>query len=667
MRATLRRFDAAAGSYLAQSALVVLLCVLTAAAVVCVVDEVTAIGYRYELDYGEAPLIDQAVRLTTGEPIYRVDLSTAPYTISNYPPGYIAALAAFVPWTGPAFWPGRLVSTASALTTALLIGLMLHHTTGDRIAGVVGGFLFLAWPYVALWSGLARIDHLALALSIGGLSVLVRWPRASWSLWVGGLFLVAAIFTRQSYALAAPAAACVWLWSAAGFKRALILGAWVAGLTAVLFGVLNAATAGGFFLHIVSANVNAFFWETVNYRALQIWELAGILVVLGVVSLGVIRRWNPLYALAAPYLIGAVASAVTIGKTGSNVNYLLEFCAALALVGGIAVAVARRQPWQLAQAAVWVALALQATSLFRETTLFFPGELPARLHQGADLDRLAEVVREAKGPVLADEQMGMITLAGQRLMLQPFEMTQLQVAGLWDEQPLLDDIRAGKFALILLYDVPWLKDRWTPGMFDAIDDAYRLSDVLANNRVYVPATISSVDGEPVTCPGAPWSVPTRAELGLRWDGGALNLFGHGNRNTIGVIAVADGVVSRFPDRPDAIAVRFADPLSPGEQVWMIVDGLADPTGQVSYVSADLIDGARVSAGDLLGAQGTWSGRPQLPMWVHARITLVRAASGGDLPDPIAVDQVLDPRPYFGLDLPGAIGQAGSHKLTCVQP
>ena len=55
-----------------------------------------ALDDPYTLNYGEGPLLDQAVRLARGENIYRADLSAPPYTITNYPPLYVLAQVPFV-------------------------------------------------------------------------------------------------------------------------------------------------------------------------------------------------------------------------------------------------------------------------------------------------------------------------------------------------------------------------------------------------------------------------------------------------------------------------------------------------------------------------------------------------------------------------------------------
>jgi hypothetical protein len=48
----------------------------------------------------------------------------------------------------------------------------------------------------------------------------------------------------------------------------------------------------------------------------------------------------------------------------------------------------------------------------------------------------------------------LLVMAGKRIWLQPMEFTQLVGNGRWSPQPLLEDIRAKKFATIELYDIP---------------------------------------------------------------------------------------------------------------------------------------------------------------------------------------------------------------------
>jgi len=117
----------------------------------------------------------------------------------------------------------------------VLVGLILHALTRDRAAAAIGGLSLLAFPPVAYWSSLYRVDALALALSLGGVCLCARRPEGRWTVPVAALLLTAAICTRQSYGLAAPLAAALWLLQAGGWRRALALVGLVLALGAALF------------------------------------------------------------------------------------------------------------------------------------------------------------------------------------------------------------------------------------------------------------------------------------------------------------------------------------------------------------------------------------------------------------------------------------------------
>src|SRR5215203_6143631 len=110
-----RKIDTALGWALNEGARIMFWIFAFVALIVCLVYQVRAASFRYQLDYGEAPLVDQAMRLAEGENIYRTDLSTPPYTISNYPPLYVALLTLSVKGFGPAatFTVGRWLSILS--------------------------------------------------------------------------------------------------------------------------------------------------------------------------------------------------------------------------------------------------------------------------------------------------------------------------------------------------------------------------------------------------------------------------------------------------------------------------------------------------------------------------------------------------------------------------
>ena len=623
------------------------------ALIVCFAYQLLAVSHPYSLDYGEAPLVDHAMHLASGENIYRTDLSTPPYTISNYPPLYIALLAIGVKLFGPAgtFFFGRMISVLCTWAASIFLMLIVYRTTRDRVAGLSAGLVFLAFPFVVFWSPLLRIDMLALALSLGGLCLLIWRPVSSRGLLPVALLLVAAIYTRQSYGLAAPLAAFVWL-VVRDWRQALRLALLVGGLGAVLFLILNTLTHGGFFFNIVTANVNEFKMDLLKYNWDQLRKAALIPLWIAGFSLVLIPRWNPLWALAAPYLIGATLSAATIGKIGSNVNYLLELCAAVGLAAGTVIAWSRvHLSFYSLRAVVLVLLAFGVGRMVRALQ-DFTGDLRERRAATNQLSQLESFVAETPGPILADEYMGMLTLQGRPLFIQPFEVTQLALAGKWDQDILIDQINNKEFASIILYDRPWLNERWTPEMLSAINKSYRLVDIIAENRVYTsfePAVTTRIEA----CPAAKWRLPSDASLGLEWSEKTLDFFGHGKEDSIAVYAVADGLLTRKPDWVDAVAILHEDPSDPTNKVWAIYSGMAAANGTDSYIVADFPPGVTdipVKSGQLLGYQGTWSGTPQWPSWMHTFLVVFDTVRNDALPAAIPPGGQLDPAPFMGLSV-----------------
>jgi hypothetical protein len=636
---------------------------LAIALLIFIVRGVMAVPHRYPLDYGEAPLVDQAMRLAEGENIYRPDLDSPPYTISNYPPLYPLALAPFIMLFGPSFLAGRIISILSTLAVAFFLGRIIHNQWNDRAAGRITGLLFLAIPFVVGWSPLLRVDMFALALSTAGLYVISRWTEGRRDLLIAGVLLVAAIYTRQSYALAAPAGGFVWLLTK-DRRRAAEFAALVGGLVLGLFLIINLLTRGGFFFNIITANVNEFKLQQLEDWANDLLEVAPILLLMAgaflVVGFRRIRGW----ALISPYLIGATVSAMTIGKIGSNANYLLELCAALSLVAGAFIAWSHDRPWL--RSAFLLLLVLQTGNLMQKTLQNEIEGAKWRLKPVKELTDLEWIVETAEGQVLGDEFMGMITLQDRPLYLQPFEVTQLSDAGIWDQEPLLESIRDQEFPVILVHHFPgWpvYKERWTPEMLTSITENYIPTDFLAETIVYRPAKAD--DGEVAqmdACPGAPWRLPTNSDLGMWWITYQFAFMGEGYQNSVPVYAVADGLLLRRTDWDDSVAIQHDDPVNQGEKVWTFYGGMAPGEGQPSFVVLDFPPGSvdvPVKAGQLLGYQGMWSGDGDAPIWVHLHFAVVPALEDGSFPDAIVSlipegerdksepQFALDPSPYLG--------------------
>lgn len=260
-------------------------------------------------------------------------------------------------------------------------------------------------------------------------------------------------------------------------------------MSLVLLGMLSAITGGGFFFHTVTSNVNEFRWEQVAFSLSDLVATMPLMLAGGVAFLvlalrsGIGCRW-----LVGPYLLGAVATAFLIGKVGSDVNYLLELSAALALAAGALLARYAKRPGP--RAAMLLALAVQTVLLVQTSQLGHAFREQYVVARKDEIAKLEKIVDDSKGPVLADEYMGLLPLEGRRIYLQPFEMTQLAREGKWDQRPLLQKIDEGRFSAILIFEPPGaralVEDRWTDEMLERIEANYEPTDTFALTKVYLP-------------------------------------------------------------------------------------------------------------------------------------------------------------------------------------
>jgi len=468
---------------------------------------IASVAYPYDLNYGEAQIVDQAHRAVTGQPQYKSDLSLPPYVIANYPPLYpLLVGAAGLVSRLPLVQVGRALSLLSALLAAALVGAFASDLSRRRYAGLLAAGLFLGNFYVLVWAPLARVDMLGLALSLGGLWLIYRrWRSWVW-LGVAVLCLVAAIYTRQSYILAAPAAAAIWLWHNDRPRAVWFAGA-LAIAVAVIFVLLNSLTRGGFYINTVWVNaLSAFHLDKVTtqgWTLLMVWPFAIILAGVGLATVirpakqeaaGANRDDGGLAFLRyglLPYTVAALLTGLTVGKIGSDVNYLLEMIAALAIWAGIG---ATRWPERryLGRSIVFILLTGQVLlSLLLGWRVVGVGHLNSWRHL-TEYDRVFARVRAAAphGPILADDYLGMVVLAGQPIYFQPFDYRQLYAAGKWDPSGLIGEIKSRRFPLILLNSrgSRFFDERWIPSIVEAIDASYCPSESVGDLVLYEPAT-----------------------------------------------------------------------------------------------------------------------------------------------------------------------------------
>lgn len=174
------------------------------------------------------------------------------------------------------------------------------------------------------------------------------------------------------------------------------------------------------------------------------------------------------------------------------------------------------------------------------------------------------------------------------------------------------------------------------------------------------------------CGDAPMLLPTTGFIGVDYGDSFRPGHNHsgydifsadGVENVTPIVAAYDGYLTRESDWLSTVIIRHPDfpAVVPGEQIWTYYTHMASADGEQSYVAAAFPPGTYdlfVTAGTLLGHQGTWSGTPNRPTGLHLHFSIVRTLSGGGYANETDINNTLDPAPFLGVQ-PGQ-----DNALTC---
>ncbi len=472
--------------------------------------------FPYPLHPDEGLLLDQTIRLSTGQPIYRSDLSTPPYILTTTPPLYSLILLPLINLWGPTFWMGRLVAATCALLSALLLGFIVYTAQKDRFAAVTTALLFLASPYVVFWAGFQQIDLFALGLSTLALGLVLYWPR-QWATISGGLLLVAASYTHPAYALTAFLALFIWLWGQAR-GRAWLLLSFVGGLNGIIFILLNSFTQGGFLFNVIVANLTLISMAQIGDFLQQLMPVMSVFILLTLIFFFTVHQKQTIHRLFCLYFLGAVLSIAfrTIWGSNLNINAFLSLSAAFSLIAGSLLTYLRHHPWRYG--ILLLLLTLQTGFMIRTTLDHYVDKFltPSRATDWA-FQYFATLIEETQGPVLTDHHLGLLAVQRKSLYFHPRQLSSPALAGNWDQTNLINDIQAQVFPLMLLTDNRsaaqnsslWgtRGNTWTPAMREAIEMNYIPTHFMARTIIYRPRGASTIS----QIPPATKSLPSKTD------------------------------------------------------------------------------------------------------------------------------------------------------------
>ncbi len=163
------------------------------------------------------------------------------------------------------------------------------------------------------------------------------------------------------------------------------------------------------------------------------------------------------------------------------------------------------------------------------------------------------------------------------------------------------------------------------------------------------------------CGDAPFLLPSKGFIGYLWNDSfkpfnrhqGIDIFAGTEAGKTPVYAPYDGFVSREDGWRSSLIIRVPqDPLNPSRQIWLYMTHLADAEGN-SFIESAFPPGTQdkpVSAGELLGFQGDYSGDPARPVGVHLHFSIVKDNGEGSYLNELDIANTLDPTPYFGFEL-----------------
>lgn len=484
-------------------------------------ESLVAIRFPGELDYGEGIVWEQMRLMVAGRGYGAID--GLPAIVFHYPPTFHLLTAGLASLTGSdPLVAGRSVSFASTLFIALFAGLIAARTVGAdaprrtaMLCGLVAALGLFCFSPIPYWAPLMRVDMLSIALTFAGLlTAMAALARPALVVASAALF-VAAVFTKQTSIVAPAAVFLTFLLVRPRLAWQLLAGCIAIGL--VVLAALVIATDGGFARHIFLYNANRF--ELVRLLsipfALTAHSLFAAAIAFGIAarlkarlphyrgapSLAALRArladapGDTRFVMILTYAALASVMTLTIAKSGSNANYLIEWMAVLSILLGI---VARD-----AANAAFGALPAPSARMFAhpafvpaliglQALLYFPladyseQRAPSRV---AELKALEAMVRAAPRPVISDD-MVLLVRAGVPVQWEPAIFAELASTGTWDERPFVARVRAGQFAFFItarqrgdrLFD-----SRYNRAVADAIDAAYPVKRKAAGYTLHLPA------------------------------------------------------------------------------------------------------------------------------------------------------------------------------------
>ena len=459
---------------------------------------IVLIGYPFGADYGEGIVWQQMRNIMAGKGYG--PLGIFPAIVYHYPPVFHVTSGLLSSLLGSdELGTGRAVSFISTLATVPLLGLIaiwLGGTNNDRLAAIAGGALvgliFLSCQPVAEWAPLMRVDMIALLFSMAGLVLSLRAISRPGLLHLAALCFTLSVYSKQ-VSIAAPAAAFLGLLTVRP-RLAVKLTLLTIAQSGLVLLLLSWMTHGYFLRHIILYNVNRMSPNGLSALVQPLRQHAFYIVLAcagaGLLLYRLTKSWRQ--RSAQPFMIAAIVATLAyfvlktlmlamIMKSGSSINYVVEWLGAVAILDGVAILPAVeiavgafRGRVEAERNAGWAALLLTAVTLQA-------GWLPSIALSAADArlgatkaERIVRLIRHTPRPVISDD-MTLLIRAGRRVEWEPSIAAELGATGRYDEPTFVKMVRERRFGMFITEGDrgdPIYDSRYNPAVADAIATYY---------------------------------------------------------------------------------------------------------------------------------------------------------------------------------------------------
>lgn len=436
-----------------------------------------------------------------GQGLYH-PLNQYPYTVAAYGPIYYSLCALLDRMGAPLYQAARSISFLALLGALWFCWrILLRLVPDDAPARATGLLLAASTANLLFWGTVGQVDMLAVCFSLAAFSSFLDWREGNGNIWWAGMFVVLAVFTKQT---AIASGAAIGLTLLREDRRMAVR--WISSVAVaggVIATILQVATQGAYLDNAIFANLNPFAGNKLFDQGQYFLLTAGGLLLIflcGIPSLT--QRAAPLFVYTG---FSVTVWLLTAPKVGSDLNYQLEMTLLLAVAAAVglcqmgffpAVIANRRTPITLLQIPVVLHIALNLTLTARtvaERAVFESAKT-------AEIDSLRPYLRRDNSRVLGGSYDATLQLRG-RIEVETLIYSLLVDAGRVDPAPVRRDIEAGRFDTVILpFDVSApQKPTWMNAelaslpqeQLDAVRTHYRLvkhldGAFLNGNYIYEP-------------------------------------------------------------------------------------------------------------------------------------------------------------------------------------